>query len=116
MIFEVKHGYPINVLQLLKDDPSIFKDDPSIGINAQDIGGMTALHYAVMNEYEEVVKALLDGKHIKPFLRNKDGDTAFDLALATNNAAIIKMFPDPPLAVEATNKLTTTWGRLKSAR
>ncbi len=97
LIFEVKHGYPINTLQLLKDDPSI-------DINAQDVSGMTALHYASMYEKEEVVKALLAHKDIKPFIQNKDGETALDLALETNNTAIIKMFPDPPRRKEDVNR------------
>ena len=97
LIFETKHSPPIHALRLLKEDPTI-------DINAQDVSGVTALHYAVMYEKEEVVKALLSHKDIKPFLANKDGDTALDLALATNNAAIIKMFPEPPRSKEDVNR------------
>ncbi len=145
LIFEVKHGYPINVLQLLEDDPSIdinaqdiggmtalhyavmneyeevvitLLAHPSIDINAQDVGGMTALHYAVMNEYEEVVITLLAHKDIKPFLSDKQRRTALRIARERGLDKIIALLLSHPLtlAVEATNKLTTTWGQLKSAR
>ena len=97
LIFETKHNHPRYALQLLKDDPTI-------DINAQDVGGMTALHYAVMYEKEEVVKALLTHKDIKHALKNKEGQTPFDIAIETNNTAIIKMFPDPPPRKEDVNR------------
>ena len=97
LIFEAKHSPPKHALQLLKDDPTI-------DVNAQDVGGMTALHFAAMYEKKEVVKALLDHKHIKLALKNKQGETPLDIALATNNAAIINLFPDPPLRKEDVNR------------
>ena len=48
-------------------------EDPNLDVNAQDAGGFTALHYAVMYEQEEVVAQLLVQKGIKPFLRDKRG-------------------------------------------
>ena len=89
LIFETKHNHPFYALRVLADDPNI-------DVNAQDVGGMTALHYAVMYGKEEVVKALLAHNHIKPSLKNKQGETPLDIALVGNNTAIIKMFPDPP--------------------
>ena len=97
LIFETKHNPPIYVLQLLKDDPTI-------DINAQDAGGMTALHYAVMYEKEEVVKALLTHKDSKPSLKNKESQTPLDIALAVNNAAIIKMLSEPLPRKEDNNR------------
>ena len=97
LIFETKHNPPGHALQLLKDDPTI-------DINTQDESGMTALHYAVMYEKEEVVKALLDHPDIKPSLKNKQGKTPLDIALATNNTAIIEMFPEPPPRKEDVNR------------
>ena len=64
---------------------------------------MTALHYAVMYEKEAVVKALLAHQDIKPSLKNKQGETPLDIALATNNSAIIEMFPEPPRRKEDVN-------------
>ena len=97
LIFETKHNHPRYALQLLKDDPTI-------DVNAQDVGGMTALHYAVMYEKEEVVKALLAHKGIKPALKSKEGQTPLDIALATNNTDIINMFPEPPPRKEDVNR------------
>ena len=97
LIFETKHNHPFYARQLLKDDPTV-------DVNAQDVGGMTALHYAVMSEKDEVVKALLAHEDIKPSLKNKQGETPLDIALATNNSAIIEMFPDPPSRKEDVNR------------
>ena len=89
LIFETKHNHPRYALDLLEQEPTI-------DVNAQDVGGMTALHYAVMYEKEKVIKALLAHKDIKPALKSKEGQTPLDIALATNNSAIINMFPNPP--------------------
>ena len=86
LIFEVKHGWPEYVLQLLEEDPQI-------DVNTQDDAAMTALHYAVMYEKEEVVKTLLAHKDIKPFLKDEQGRTPLDIALAAGHTAIIEMFP-----------------------
>ncbi len=97
LIFETKHNVPKYSLQLLDEDPTV-------DVNAQDVGGMTALHYAVMYEKEEVVKALLAHEDIKPSLKSKQGETPLDIALATNNTDIINMFPDPPPRKEDVNR------------
>ncbi len=97
LIFETKHNLPMFALELIKQDPTI-------NVNAQDVGGMTALHYAVMYEKAEVVKALLTHEDIKPSLKNKEGETPLDIALATDNSAIIEMFPDPPPRKEDVNR------------
>ena len=96
LIFETKHNHPHYALELLEQDPTI-------DVNAQDVGGMTALHYAVMYEKEEVVKALLAHEDIKPALKNKQGETPLAIALATDNSAIIEMFPEPPRRKEDVN-------------
>ena len=97
LIFETKHNVPKYSLQLLDENPTV-------DVNAQDVGGMTALHYAVMYEKAEVVKALLTHEDIKPSLKNKEGQTPLDIALATHNTAIIEMFPEPPPRKEDVNR------------
>lgn len=89
LIFEIKHSLPDHAL-------TIIKEDPTIDVNAQDVGGMAALHYAVMHEKEEVVKTLLAHKDINPLLMNKQGQTPLDIALSANHMAIIKMFHERP--------------------
>ena len=96
LIFETKHNLPRHALALLEEDPTV-------DVNAQDVGGMTALHYAVVYEKEAVVKVLLAHEDIKPSLKSKEGQTPLDIALATNNTAIIEMFPEPPRRKEDVN-------------
>ncbi|MDE3270306.1 MAG: ankyrin repeat domain-containing protein [Pseudomonadota bacterium] len=118
IIFEAKHNPSKHTIQILKDDPNL-------NVNAQDVSGMTALHYAVMYERVDIVKALLAHAKINLDLKNKHGKTAFDLALETNNARITALFPAPkqeketkqaekPLNVAPRNKVITTWGAIKS--
>ena len=96
LIFETKYNPPRFAVRILKDDPSI-------DINAQDASGMTALHYAVKYNKMEVVKALLAHHDIKPLLRNRDGDTPYDIALAAGHEEFIKMLPAPPRRKEDVN-------------
>ncbi|MYB95036.1 hypothetical protein F4054_05965 [Candidatus Poribacteria bacterium] len=114
LIFEAKHNPAKHTLQILKDDPNL-------NVNAQDVSGMTALHYAVLHAKVDVVKALLAHEKIKPLLKNKEGETALDLALEANNPRIIALFPkqkentvqEKPRDVAPGTNLTTTWGAIK---
>ena len=84
LIFEVKHSHPRYALQLLKEDPSI-------DVNAQDVSGMTAMHYAAMYGYKEIVQRLLAHKDIKPALKDKQGQTALDIVRAENLTRMIEL-------------------------
>ena len=112
LIFEVKHNPSKHTLQILKDDPNL-------DVNAQDVSGMTALHYAVMYEKVEVVEALLAHEKIKPLIKNKQGHTPLDIAHETAiTTRLVAMFPKnepskPSLDVAPGTNLTTTWGAIK---
>ncbi len=98
LIFEVKHSPPRYALQLLKDDPKI-------DINAQDNGGMTALHYAVIYKRTEIVERLLARRDIEPALRNKQGQRALDIAQQANLTDMVKLLAavTPPAVAEDLN-------------
>ena len=93
LIFEAKHGLPMYAIQMLNEDPNI-------DVNAQNAGGLTALHYAVMYEKTSVVKKLLAHQDIKPFLRDKQGRSALDIARTANLIEIIALLE--PLAAPRT--------------
>ncbi len=108
LIFEVKHGY-------FKSVELILEEDPRLDINAQDDSGLTALHYAVIQEAYEVVDHLLSERRIKPFLRDKQGRSALAIAREAKLKDIITLLLEHPLTlpVNAKRKLATTWGHLK---
>ena len=112
LIFEVKHNPSKHTIQILKDDPNL-------NVNAQDVSGMTALHYAVMHEKVEVVEALLAHENINLALKNKQGHTPLDIAHETAiTTRLVAMFPKnepskPSLDVAPAATLTTTWGAIK---
>ncbi len=93
----------------------VLEQDEGINVNAQDRHGMTALHYAVSRELTQVIKMLLKRPDIKPFLRDKQGHTALKLARERGLDKIESLLLSHPLTlpVNAKDKLTTTWGRLK---
>jgi len=58
-------------------------------INHRDKFGNTALHYAVENEYSELVKIL--AKKCDPLIKNENGYAPIDLAILHNNVDIVKI-------------------------
>lgn len=59
----------------------------------RDYSGNSLLHIAVLNERTNVVKYLLDAD-VSPHTKNKQGKTAWDLALRSQNKEIVKLFSD----------------------
>ncbi|MDE0315655.1 MAG: ankyrin repeat domain-containing protein [Candidatus Poribacteria bacterium] len=108
LIFEIKQGDDRWALRIIDEDSNI-------DVNAQDKDGLTALHHAVLNGFEELVAKLIAHKNIKPFLRDKQGRTALKLARERELDKIIVLLLSHPLtlSVDAKGKLATTWGRLK---
>lgn len=107
LIFATKHSHTRVALELIKIE--------SIDINEQNDDGMTALHYAVILEREEIVKALLADEKIKPFLRDKHKRSALQIARENKLDRMITLLLEHPLTlpVNPKGKLTTTWGHLK---
>ena len=91
LIFEAKHGLSLFAIRMLDEDPNI-------DVNAENAGGITALHYAVMYEKTDLVKRLLEHQDIKPFLRDKQGRSALDIARSNNLREIIALLE--PLDVQ----------------
>ena len=108
LIFEIKQGDEYWAIKVIKDDSDL-------DVNAQDRDGLTALHHAVLNGFEELVATLLAHKDIKPFLKNKDGHSALKLARDNKLDRIIERLLSHPLTlpVRPKEKLATTWGQLK---
>ena len=108
LIFEVKHGHAKNVERILDEDPKL-------DVNAQDDGGLTALHHAVIQEAYEVADHLLSQRRIKPFLRDKQGRSTLAIARESKLKDIITLLLEHPLTlpVRPKDKLATTWGHLK---
>ena len=108
LIFEVKHGHGEYAIRILDEDATI-------DVNAQNAGGFTALHYAVMYEQTEVVKRLLAHKGIKPFLRDKGGRSALAMAREAKLTDMVELLLAHPLtlSVAPKGKQIQTWGAMK---
>ena len=112
LIFELKHGSNVNNGWLAG---RIIEEDESLDVNAQDSHGMTALHYAVLYELDEVVEKLLAHQDIKPFLRNEQGHSALRLARDNKLERMVALLLAHPLTlpVNAKGKKAVTWGEIK---
>ena len=120
LIFEIKQvgEYPL-LFQTKQSDGvwarNIIDEDRSIDINAQDAEGLTALHYAVVYGFEELVAKLIAHKDIVPFLRDNEGRSALQIARENKLDRMITLLLEHPLTlpVHPKDKLATTWGHLK---
>ena len=97
----------------------ILDEDPNLDINARDINGRTALHYAAMYKQLPVVKKLLARPDLSPYLRDKQGKTAADLATEAGHDDIVELILAHPRALSVSpkgKKIAVTWGELKGRR
>ena len=123
LIFELKYGSTLNVNLINAKEWNakewyalrIIEEDQNLDVNAQDRDGMTALHYAVILELDKVVKELLAHKDIIPYLRNKQGHSALQIARENKLDRMITLLLRHPLTlpVNPKGKLAMTWGHLK---
>ena len=113
---EPKH---ILIFELKQDNEKlalfVLSDDENLDVNAQDADGMSALHHAVLSQFEKVITELLARPNIKPFLRDKQGRTAISLARERGFDKIIALLLSHPLtlSVDAKGKQITSWGAMK---
>ena len=78
LIFELKHGIEVRALWMLEEDETLDR-------NARDADGLTALHHAFINEYMQVVEALLSFEDIDVNVRGAKGHTALHHAVLLND-------------------------------
>lgn len=90
-----KDKYPLH-FALTHDDHKTAKTLVQDGadVNQLDNNGDTPLHLAVKNNQNSLVKLMLNSKHHSPklYIRNKENQTAFHLALESSNLQIIASF------------------------
>ena len=106
LIHEVKYGHYL-------DREEILEQDPNLNINARDINGRTALHYAAMYKQLPVVKKLLARPDLSPYLRDKQGKTATDTAKEAGHDDIVELILAHPRALSVSpkgNTIAVTWG------
>ena len=112
LIHEIKYGHYLTREWILDEDPTL-------DINARDINGRTALHYAAMYKQRQVVKKLLARPDLSPYLRDKQGKTAADLATEAGHDDIVELILAHPRALSVSpkgKKIAVTWGELKGRR
>ena len=116
LIYEVTYGASVIAARILDEDPTL-------DINARDINGRTALHYAVTYghrwQVKEVLDKLLKRADIKLHLSDKGGKTAADLAKEAGYDDIAERLLAHPRALSVSpkgKKIAVTWGELKRGR
>ena len=116
LIYEVTYGADVIAARILDQDPTL-------DINARDVNGRTALHYAVTYghrwQVKEVLDKLLKRADIKLHLRDKGGKTAAELAKEAGYDDIAERLLAHPRALSVSpkgQKIAVTWGELKRGR
>lgn len=77
-------------------------------INMPDVFGNTLLHWAVCNEYKEIVEELLKRKDININAVNKQKNTALHLAVMSNNIEITELLVDNRANINTVNEYRQT--------
>ena len=78
LIFEIQHGEELRAIQLINEDENT-------DINAKDEAGMTALQYAVIKGYPQLIAKLLAFENIEVNSQDEGGMTALHHAVMQGN-------------------------------
>ena len=98
LLFELKHGFQEHVFEIIRDDPNM-------DVNARDEFGRTALDYAVIEGYLNVLYTLLSRPDLKVNAQNDAGSTALHLAVSNDDAAAVELLlKHKGINVNATDK------------
>ena len=84
-----------------------YNDNNNALLNHTNINGDTALHIAVRNRSEVIVKLLLDNR-IEKDTKNFNGDTALHIATKNGDVAIVKMLVDAKCDINAVDENSAT--------
>lgn len=81
----------VDLLRTIADFAKNNADRGALGVNKQDRKGQTALHHCALSSRctPEMIKALLDAYKVDKGMKNKEGKTALDLALANKRAELV---------------------------
>lgn len=82
---------------------SRYNDNNNALLNHTNVNDETALHIAVKNRSEAIVKLLLDNR-IEKDTRNLNGDTALHIATKNGDVAIVKMLVDAKCDINAVDE------------
>ena len=83
LIFEIQHGSEELAIRVIDEDEST-------DINAKDSNGMTALQYAVIKGYSELIAKLLAFENIEVNLQDGNGLTALHHAVLERNQQAVR--------------------------
>lgn len=86
---------------------SRYNDNNNTLLNHTNINDETALHIAVRNRSEAIVKLLLDNR-IEKDTKNLNGDTALHIATKNGDVAIVKMLVDAKCDINAVDGSSAT--------
>ena len=110
LIFEIKHGNELLIRRVINSDENT-------DINAKDGDGMTALHYAVIKGYPELVDKLLSHEGIDVNLQDGNGLTALHYAVRekiTDGVKALLAYDDIDVNLQDGNGMTALHHAVKA--